>query len=116
MEIIDTPDLIKERHINSYQFSLVKTTSMKSSSKLFGVLRQYIRSKIRKYKNNKYMIITKLDVILRTETNNHNSGRQITKVKIDKSHGWICNHPHIFNAPLNNEHVNNYDHRRLVPD
>ena len=51
--------------------------------------------------------MTKLDVILRIETNNNNSGIKITKVKIDKSHSCICNHPQIFSAPLNNEHVKN---------
>ena len=37
-----TPDVIKEKHINQHSLFLVKHSAMKSASKLFGVSKRYI--------------------------------------------------------------------------
>ena len=45
MEIIDTPDTIKEKYIKSHLLSSVKHSIVSSNSNMYGVLRKYIGSK-----------------------------------------------------------------------
>ena len=50
MAMIDTPDVSKEKHLNSHSLVPVKHSAAKSSPNLFGVSKQSIRSKTRKPK------------------------------------------------------------------
>ena len=48
MANIDKPDIIKEKHTKWYSLVLVERSAVKSASKMFGVLKRSIRSKMRK--------------------------------------------------------------------
>ena len=48
MEMINTPEISKEKHLNSHPLVPVKHSAVKSAPNLYGLLKQYRRRKTRK--------------------------------------------------------------------